>query len=173
MKTRNGKIGTIATVAMLVAAMTGPTIALGAPPNKPKPIASGVVNVLDFDADWTQSMPNGPVYPALCQTEPHRAGPNEIAVITMSGFLAPSGGSNDFLQLKVAVSEDGWPFEALPGHSTIDGMSDGAAHVSTTKKLVLAEGVTYEFSAQFQTGAPVVAGFNTCQGTVTILRMGS
>jgi hypothetical protein len=45
--------------------------------------------------------------------------------------------------------------------------------VSTTKKVVLEEGVTYVFGAQFQSGAPVVVGFSTCHGTVTIARLAS
>jgi hypothetical protein len=174
MNTMIGKLGKIASVAMVVAIMTGPTIVLAAPPTKPKPIVSGVVDVLDFDTEWTQNTPNGPVYPEECQTAPHQAGPNEIAVITMSAFLAPSGGYYDFLYFRVAVSKDGWPFEPiLPSTKTVDGMSDGAAQVSITKKMALTEGVTYEFGAEFHTAAPVVVGWATCQGTVTFLRLGS
>jgi hypothetical protein len=134
---------------------------------------TGIVAVLDFDADWTQNMPNGPLFPAQCQTGAHLAGPNEVAIVNMNGFVAASGLSNDFIQLKAAISEDGLPFASPSVYYTIDGLSDGAGHVSTTKKVVLEEGVTYVFGAQFQSGAPVVVGFSTCHGTVMIARLAS
>jgi hypothetical protein len=134
-------------------------------------LTSGVLKVLEFDADWTQNMPNGAVFPAQCQTEPHLAGPNEVAIVNMNGFVAASGQSFDFIQLKAAISEDGWSFVSTNVYYTIDGLSDGAAHVSTTSKVPLNEGVTYVFGAQFQSGAPVVVGFSTCQGTITIVRL--
>jgi hypothetical protein len=134
---------------------------------------TGVIAVLDFDADWTQNTPNGAVFPGQCQTESHLAGPNEVAIVNMNGFVAASGPSSDFIQLKAAISEDGWPFAPISVYYTIDGLSDGAGHVSTTAKVELIEGVTYVFGAQFQTGAPVVVGFSTCHGTVMVARLAS
>ena len=122
------------------------TAPLMAQKGKPGGTASGVLKVLEIEADWTQNLPtSGAVYPAVCETEPHVAGPNEVAIIAMSGFLAPSGANNDYLQLRVAVSENWGPFYALNQLSAISGLSSGAAHLSTSKRLALVEGVTYIF----------------------------
>jgi hypothetical protein len=167
MKSMIGKLGTMTAVAMLVVAT--PAIA-GKPTGSPKP-SDSVVAVLGFDADWTQNTPNGAVHPAACQTEAHLAGPNEVAIVNMNGFLAPSGATNNFLQLKAAVSVDGWPFEPVSDYYTIDGMTDGAAQVGTSKSFALEDGATYVFAAQFQTGFPQVSGFSTCHGTVMVVRL--
>ena len=174
MNTMIGKLSSMTSVFMLVAALAGPTTTLAASP-KPKPIVSGVVDVLDFDADWTQNMANGPIRPSDCQTDTHLAGQNEVAVINMAGFVAPSGAQgNNFLQLRVAVSENSEPFhQLLPGFPTIDDMSGIAAQVSISKNMALTAGVTYTFGAEFRTGYPSIVGFSTCHGTVTFLRLES
>jgi hypothetical protein len=166
MKRMIGKLGTITAVAMLVAA--APAMAQQ---QRGAKMTSGVVTVLDVDADWTQNTPNGAVHPAACQTAAYLAGPNEVAIVNMNGFLAPSGATNNFLQLKVAVSVDGWPFEPVSDYYTIDGMTDGAAQVGTSKSFALEDGATYVFAAQFQTGFPQVSGFSTCHGTVMVVRL--
>jgi len=167
MKSMIDKLVTITSVAMLVAA---PPAMAGNAKSSPR-VSNAVVTVLDIDADWTQNMPNGAVHPAACQTEAYLAGPNEVAIVNMNGFLAPSGATTNFLQLKVAVSVDGWPFEPVSDYYTIDGMTDGAAHVGTSKSFTLEDGATYVFAAQFQTGFPQVVGFSTCHGTVMVVRL--
>jgi hypothetical protein len=168
MKNISRSIGAVTIVGALVAAtpVTAQNKSGGGGPK----LTNGVLKVLEFDADWTQNMPNGPVYPALCQTGEHLAGPNEVAIINMNGFLAPSGSINDFLQLRAAVSENWGIFQPLPGFTTIDSVTP-AGHVSVTKRLQLYEGVTYIFGAQFSTLAPLVSGFSTCQGTIMIVRL--
>ena len=141
---------------------------------KPKPPASGVVAVMDFDEDWT-SQASG-LYsqfkvPQLCTTAPHTAGPNEVAIVGMNAAFAPSGASNDYLQLRVATSTDGYTFETLPDSlGTIDGIAGGVASVSIHRKIPLVAGLTYVFGAAFKTVGPVVAAWTTCQGTATIVR---
>ena len=109
--------------------------------------------------------------PTACQTAAHLAGPSEVAIATMGGFFAPSGQSNDFLQLFPVVSTNGASFATLGDSTTLDGLADGAAQASLRKRIPLIDGTTYVFGVAFRSGGPVVNSFSRCDGTVTIVRI--
>lgn len=138
--------------------------------------SGGFVKVLDFEGDWTNQpnleLPAAGIFPVQCRTEEYLAGPNEVAVLNISGFVgATNAGMNNFLQLKAAMSENGTPFATISALNTIDSLEDDVAHVSTTKKIDLTEGNTYIFGAQFSAGQTVAMSFSTCHGTVIIGRV--
>jgi len=166
------KFGTTIVALTALAVLTTATPAMAAKPVGGSRPTSAVVAVLEFDGDWTSdTLSHIPIVPTVCQTGEHLAGPSEVAIATMNGFVAPSGQSNDFIQLKVAISEDGWPFEQVPGMPSIDALIGGAGQVSITKRIELLEGSTYVFGARFSSGSPVTDGFSTCHGTVTVVRL--
>jgi hypothetical protein len=138
---------------------------------------SGVVKVLDFEADWTSqpnnnNLPTSGIFPTQCRTEEYLAGPNEVAIFNISG-TASSGntGQNNFLQLKAAMSENGQPFATVSTLNEIDSLVDQVGHVSTTQRIDLTEGNTYVFGAQFSVGSAITMSFSTCHGTVLIARV--
>lgn len=138
--------------------------------------STGFVNALDFEADWTnqpnQELTTAGLFPVECRTGEYLAGPNEVAVFNISAFVgASTGGANNFLQLKAAMSDNGGPFTTVSALNTIDSLEDDIAHVSTTKKIDLQEGHTYVFGAQFSAGNTVIMSFSTCHGTVIIGRV--
>jgi hypothetical protein len=137
-------------------------------------VTSGVVAVLGFDSGWWQEVPtlsSTVVVPTVCQTAAHVAGPSEVAIASMTAFFAPSGQSNDFLQLFPAMSTNGSLFAAVGNTTGIDGLADGAGQASVNKKIPLTEGTTYVFGAAFRAGGPVINAFSWCDGTVTIVRI--
>jgi hypothetical protein len=159
--------------ALLTSVTATPALAQKGKPGSSQP-ASAVVAVLDFDAAWhnqTAGLGQHTIVPPACTTSSHTAGPNEVALVSMNAYASPAGGSNDMLMLGVATSLDaGNTFTLVESTSTLDGMADGAAQVAMTKKIALVEGATYQFGAAFRTAAPLVIGYATCQGTVTIVR---
>jgi hypothetical protein len=164
--------GLSGTLAMLIAA--APAMAASQSGGGKTRAAGAVLAVLDFQGEWESEYPtlNGNwVVPTDCRTGTYLAGPNEVAIVSIGGFLATSGQFHDFLFLKAAISHDGGPFAPLsdfvPAVNSLDGT---AASVAMTQRIVLDEGVTYAFGAQFTAGF-VVNAWSTCHGTVTIVRL--
>jgi len=172
------KFGTTIVALTALAVLTTATPAMAAKPDGGPKLTSAVVAALDFEAEWEQEIPtlSGTwVVPNECQTEPHLAGPNEVAIIAVDGFLAPSGSAGtNFLQLRPAISEDGWNFEPTSVYTTqIAALSTGVAQLAINRKVTLAEGTSYVFGAQFRAAYPVVNAWSRCHGTVTVVRLAS
>jgi hypothetical protein len=132
---------------------------------------SGVIAVRDFEADWTQDMTGGTVvFPALCRTTAYTpTTANEVALISMQGTIAPNP-AGDFIFLAPAASQNGGAMGFVSGWYNIDGMTDGAGSVSTSRRFPLTQGVSYVFGAGFQTQGDVTVVASTCHGVVTIVR---
>jgi hypothetical protein len=173
MKNMLRALGLSGALALLIAA--APAIAANPSGGGKTRGASAVLAVLDFEGDWTSEYPtlNGSkVGPSACRTGTHLAGPNEVAIVSMGGFVATIPQGAQFLSLRAATSHDGGPFTQLSNFvPSLAAFAGGAAQVNITTRITLDEGVTYAFGGQFWTGDLVVNGFSTCHGTVMIVRL--
>ena len=169
--TKCGKL-TLTLTALLMLTGVSPLMAAKPAPT-PKP-AGTVVNMLDFDGVWSQEVSSLgwiPVVPSACQTDVHIAGANEVAIVNMGGFLAPSGLSNAGLWLSLATSSDGINFTRYSQYpESLTGIGHLAGYASTFRKIELVEGLPYVFGAEFVGSDSIVVAYARCNGTVTIVR---
>lgn len=138
---------------------------------------SGVIKVLGFEDDWTLEPPANELtdqefFPTGCRTEEYQAGPDEVAVASLHGYVGVSGPSEEGLRMSAALSQDNGPFERVSTFEMLDGFADGAAQVSTSRRIPLTEGATYVFGMEFRATSTVTMGISICQGTVLIAREG-
>jgi len=129
------KFGTTIVALTALAVLTTATPAMAAKPVGGSRPTSAVVAVLEFDGDWTSdTLSHIPIVPTVCQTGEHLAGPSEVAIATMNGFVAPSGAhaaSAKATMAAVAPSgshRDGPPVRMLVSHSTCVPPRPGLFH---------------------------------------------
>jgi hypothetical protein len=126
-----------------------------------------VVTALNFEGDWTQNLTATPITPASCQTVPHTAGPNEVAVINFQ--VTALFQTDDYLFLAAAAGENGGALAPVNTFYNIDGTSNGVGNVSASALVPLTSGTTYVFGAFIQSNSPVTVDFGLCHGTVSVL----
>jgi hypothetical protein len=99
----------------------------------------------------------------------YTAGAGESANITMhvTAQAAPVG---DSLYIDAAVSQNAAPFTVVTSYFQAAPMSNGVAHVGTSKRFPLVAGTTYVFGAALGSNAPQTVTTGTCHGLITITK---
>lgn len=133
---------------------------------------SGVVAVLSFDDNDTSASLGGTVAPH-CRTSPnYLAGPNEVAVMTMTATVTSnSAGIGSVLIAAAEVGDADGTTLGTPQLAVFGSFagSSGVAHASVVRRHDLVEGIHYNFGVHLDGG--VSAGGIACSGTVTIMRV--
>jgi hypothetical protein len=136
---------------------------------------SGLVKVLDFEANWSgTTLPgnsgNTIITPPQCRTESHPAAAGEVAVIAMSAMGSPSVQATDVLYINAMVSVNGGVLTQKNIFDSVESFSDGSAHTTINMRYPLEAGKTYVFGAGFGSNSLVTINPGYCQGVVTIAR---